>query len=407
MANDVFRPTPSNKVEQPKPGAGEWRPLVQRSPSMTYNYGGNDSVAPEAGPEAAQPGSQPQPQPQPGPRQAQPLPADFGYDDEHPLLKVPFSLTVANQRYTGESISLMQIHAQADEGRMLGNGTRHIAIINFTFESFVLTLRPEITVISEDVHGKSVFQFTNPTGNHLPQLRYILNSHIGGDFVTIDGMISYTGPTAPPQPKGAAAGHSLMSRVRSIGVAALSVLLIVVAAGVLLKRYTTAYEMHPVFVEQAGQKMRATAAGQISYLNPNAAEGEVLYSVNANTGNALNFMMPCDCEAIVTKGISEGSTVLQTDLILTIFVNTSLIRAQTLMSIEGLNRAMNGDRVHMDLNDGRRIPVEVIASEATTAASLRGDLFVPVELVSADGALSTKDIGKSARLRLSKGLLGL
>ncbi|WP_139792759.1 hypothetical protein [Pseudophaeobacter leonis] len=129
------------------------------------------------------------------------MPVDFGYDDEHPLLKVPFSLTVAGQRYTGESISLMQIHAQADEGRMLGNGTRHIAIINFTFESFILTLRPEITVISEDVQGKSVFQFTNPTGDHLPQLRYILNSHIGGGFVTPDGMISYTGPTRPPNQK--------------------------------------------------------------------------------------------------------------------------------------------------------------------------------------------------------------
>ncbi|KAE9630078.1 hypothetical protein GP644_10350 [Parasedimentitalea maritima] len=322
-------------------------------------------------------------------------------------MKIPYSVTVAGQRYAGDSISLMQIHAQATEGGMLGNGTRHIAIINFAFESFVLSLHPEVMVISEDVQGKSVFQFTDPTGGHLPQLRYIVNSHIGGDFVSVDGMISYTGPSAPKKPKGEARGHSLMNRVRSLGVAALSVLLIVVAGSVLLQRYSTSYEMHPVFVERAGQKMRATAAGQISYLNPNAAKGEVLYSVNANTGNVLNFTMPCDCEVVVTKGISDGTTVLQTDLILTIYVNTSLIRAQTLMSIEGLNRAMNGDQVHMDLNDGRSIPVEVIASEATTAASLRGDVFVPVELVSEEGALTTKDIGKSARLRLSKGLLGL
>jgi len=415
MANDLFRLTPSDRLETPEPKAEEWRPLVQRSASMTYNYGTPESAAPEAGSQTtnhqtqpqSQPQAQAQPEPKSAPRTAQSLPVDFGYDDEHPLLKIPFSVTVAGQRYTGESISLMQIHAQANEGGMLGAGARHIAIINFTFESFVLTLHPEIAVISEDVQGKSVFQFSNPTGVHLPQLRYLLNSHIGGDFVTVDGMVSYTGPTAPKVTKGEARGRSVMSRVRSIGVAALSALLIVAAAGVLLKRYTTSYEMHPVFVERAGQKMRATAAGQISYLNPNAAKGEVLYSVNANTGNVLNFMMPCDCEVVVTKGILDGTTVLQTDLILTIYVNTSLIRAQTLMSIEGLNRAMNGDQVHMDLNDGRSIPVEVIASEATTAASLRGDIFVPVELVSEDGALTTKDIGKSARLRLSKGLLGL
>lgn len=405
MANDLFRLTPSDQLETPEARAEERRPLVQRSASMSNQYGTPESAAPEPAPSA--PPQQSQPYPPSDTRETQSLPIDFGYDDEHPLLKIPFSVTVAGQRYTGDRLSLMQIHAQANEGGMLGNGARHIATISFIFESFVLTLHPEITVISEDIQGKSVFQFTNPTGDHLPQLRYILNSHIGGDFVTIDGMVSYTGPTALKKPKVAATGHSVVNRVRSIGVAALSALLILTATGVLLKRYTTGYEMHPVFVERAGQKMRATAAGQISYLNPNAAKGEVLYSVNANTGNALNFMMPCDCEVVVTKGISKGTTVLQTDLILTIFINTSLIRAQTLMSIEGLNRAMNGDRVHMDLNDGRRIPVKVIASEATTAASLRGDLFVPVELVSEDGALTTKDIGKTARLRLSKGLLGL
>ena len=403
MANDLFRLTPSDQLETPEARAEERRSLVQRSASMSNHYGTPESAVPEPAPSAPPQQSQPATDT----RETQSLPIDFGYDDEHPLLKIPFSVTVAGQRYTGDTLSLMQIHAQANEGGMLGNGARHIATINFIFESFVLTLHPEITVISEDIQGKSVFQFTYPTGDHLPQLRYILNSHIGGDFVTIDGMVSYTGPTALKKPKGEATGHSVVNRVRSIGVAALSALLILTATVMLFKRYTTGYEMHPVFVERAGQKMRATAAGQISYLNPNAAKGEVLYSVNANTGNALNFMMPCDCEAVVTKGISKGTTVLQTDLILTIFINTSLIRAQTLMSIEGLNRAMNGDRVHMDLNDGRSIPVKVIASEATTAASLRGDLFVPVELVSEDGALTTKDIGKSARLRLSKALLGL
>ncbi len=417
MANDIFRLTPSDKLDKLEPRPEARRPLVQRSASMTPDPGSDHPDAargqmPHHGsePTAAAGATLGQPDadiPASNPKGGQSLPIDFGYDDEHPLLNIPFSLTVAGQRYSGDSISLMQVHAKADAGAMLGKGTRHIAIINFSFESFVLTLHPEITVVSEDPQGNSVFQFTDPTGDHLPQLRYILNSHIGGDFVTVDGMVSYTGPTEPKTPKGAAAARSITDRVRSIGVAALSVLLIVAAAGVLFKRSTTGFEMHPVFIEQAGQKMRATAAGQISYLNPQAAKGDVLYSVNANTGNVLNFMMPCDCEVVVTKGISEGTTVLQTDLILTIFVNTSEIRAQTLMSIEGLNRAMNGDQVHMDMNDGRSIPVTVIASEATTAASMRGDLYVPVELVSVDGALTTEDIGKSARLRLSKGLLGL
>ncbi|WP_425100795.1 hypothetical protein [Tropicibacter sp. S64] len=345
-----------------------------------------------------------QPAAQPAPAAGKALPPDFGYDDEHPLLDVPFSLSINGQRYTGEKLSLMQLHATCDEGAPLGKGTHHVAILHFAFENFSVTLHPEITVLSEADDGASVFQFAHPTGHHLPQLRYILNSFIAGDFVTLDGMVSYTGPLEPKKAKGEAAKASIADRVRSISVAAVSGLLILAAAFVLFKRYTTGHEMHPVFIEQAGQMMRATAPGQISYLNPSAGKGEVLFSINANTGDVLNFTMPCDCEAVVSQGINEGATVLQTDLILTIFVNTSEIRAQTLMSIEGLNRAMNGDVVTMDLNDGRSVRVNVIASEATTAASMRGDLYIPVTLVPVDGALTSEDIGKSARLRLSKSL---
>ncbi len=39
--------------------------------------------------------------------------------------------------------------------------------------------------------------------------------------------------------------------------------------------------------------MKATTAGQISFLNPNAKKGEVAFSINANTGDVLNFQLPC------------------------------------------------------------------------------------------------------------------
>ena len=45
--------------------------------------------------------------------------------------------------------------------------------------------------------------------------------------------------------------------------------------------------MHPVLIERVGQDMQATTAGQISYLNPDATKGEVLFSVNANSGDIL------------------------------------------------------------------------------------------------------------------------
>jgi hypothetical protein len=76
------------------------------------------------------------------------------------------------------------------------------------------------------------------------------------------------------------------------------------------------------------------------------------------------------------------------------------------MSIEGLARAMSGDTAYLDMSDGRTIPVQVVATSATNAAALQGDLFVPVDLVPDAGALGPDDIGKSARLRLSRSWFG-
>jgi mannuronan synthase len=147
--------------------------------------------------------------------------------------------------------------------------------------------------------------------------------------------------------------------------------------------------------------MRATTAGQIAYLNPAAKKGEVVFTINANTGDVLNFQLPCDCEVAVTDGIFEGATVLPFDVILSIFDATLGVRVQTQISIEGLAKVMNGAGATLDVNDGQSIPVRVETTSATTAAALRGDPAVPVRLVPAAGALTPQDIGKAARLRLS------
>ncbi len=330
---------------------------------------------------------------------------DFGFDDEHPAVKLPFVLIVDGQRFSGSSLSVTHIYATTTDAPEIAAGTRHAAVLKISFKSFSITLHPLVTVQKVGA-GQVVFQFTDPTGDHLPQLRYILNNMISGDFVSLDGLVSYTGPTEPKKAKDAAK-TSVMERVRSIAVSLLSACLALAAAFVVYTRYTTSFEMHPVFVDRAGQQMRATTAGQLSYLNPAAGRGEVVYSINSNTGDVLSFQMPCDCEVAVSKNFSEGSTVLPTDLILTIFDNSVEIRVQTLMSVEGLARAMRGDRVHLDMSDGRLIPVTVKPGDTSIAANLRGDLYVPVDLGVSEGTLTSEDIGKSARLRLSKPLLDI
>ena len=341
------------------------------------------------------------------PAKPAPLPADFAYDSEHPVLAVPFTASMGEARLDGTGLSVAAAYVAIDgalDPRWTGH--RAPARLQFAFDGFSVVLEAEVMIAGSRRPGEMTLQFTDPLGPHLPQLRHIVNSNIAGDLVSLGGFLSYTGPTKPKAARAAETTSAHGRRLRSLGVAALSLLLIAAALGLMISRATQTYEPRPVFIEREGRDMRATTAGQIAYLNPKAAKGEVVFTINANTGDVLNFQLPCDCEVSVTEGIFEGATVLPFDVILSIFEPTLGVRVQTQISIEGLAKVMNGDQATLDVNDGRSLPVRVETNSATSAAALRGDPSVPVRIVAEPGALTPADIGKAARLRLSSSWFG-
>lgn len=332
------------------------------------------------------------------------VPAGFGLENEHPMLTMPFSLKVGNEWVQGKRISVTEIEVAASKDSVVA-GKKDLATLSFPFENMAITLTAEVTATNRGDGNTCVLLFSEPTGAHLAQLRYIINSFIAGDLVTLKGLMSYSGPTQPKAAK-AAEKKNVRDRVRSIGLAFASLIIAFVAGTVVFSRYTSSYEMHPVFIDRAGHGMQATVAGQVTYLNPAAADGEVAFSIASTTGDVLSFQMPRDGEVVLASEIFEGATVLPTDLILTIFDDTPALRLRTMISIEGLTRALQGDPATIELRDGRKLPVTVNVRDMTRAATLRGDLFVPIDLTVKDGSLELSDTNKSARLRLSKTLLG-
>ena len=332
------------------------------------------------------------------------LPAGFGLENEHPMLTMPFMVRIGGAFCDGKRISVTEIEVSVPKGTM-GTGFKDVATLSFPFEDFAITLTAEVTVADRGDKDTTVLLFAEPTGAHLAQLRYILNSFIAGDIITLRGMMAYTGPTQPKAPK-VMQPKSIRDRVRSVTVALTSLAIILIAAWAVFSRYTSAYEMHPVFIDRDGLSMQATVAGQVTYLNSEAPVGEVAYTIASNTGDVLSFQMPQDGEVIVASKISEGATVLPSDLIMTIFKINHSLRLRTLISIEGLTRALQGDLATIELNDGRKLPVSIEVRDTTRAAALRGELFVPIDLTVKGESLSPSDANKSARLRLSKTLLG-
>ncbi len=337
---------------------------------------------------------------------AAPLPPDFAYENEHPVIPVPFKAMLGDARLDGVALSVTAAYV-AINGKIdpAWRGHREVITLQFDFNGFSITLFPEVVIAGSRNDGEMTLQFLDPAGPHLPQLRYILNSYIAGDFVTMNGMLNYTGPAKPKTAKGAETPTSKL-RMRSMAVAVLSLTIIAATANHLYDRATQTLEPRPVFIERVGQDMRATTAGQVVYLNPEAKTGEVVFSINSNSGDVLNFQLPCDCEVAVTEGIFEGATVLPIDVILTFFDSTVGVSVETQMSIEGLAKAMNGERAFLDINDGRSVPARVVVTSATNAAAAAGELFVPVQIEVPPGVLTEEDIGKAARLRLSRSPFG-
>lgn len=334
------------------------------------------------------------------------IPQDFVYETEHPEMPVPFKAVIAGHTLEGARLSVTAAYVVIVgpfEPAWIGH--KEIVQLVFQFKGFAITLYPEVVVSGSTGPDEMTLQFQDPLGDHLPQLRYILNTFIAGDFVTMNGMLGFSGPVKPKNVKIDDAANP-RRRIRSIAVGVMSALLILIAANILISRAIQQYESRPVFITRSGSQMTATAAGQVAFLNPDAKKGEVVFLINTNAGDVLSFKMPCDCEVAIYEGIREGSTVLPNDIILSLFESNSTLQIQTRMSIEGLSRVLGGDRVYMELTDGRIIPTTVKVTAATNTAALRGDPFVPVILVPQAGKLSMQDIGKSARLRLSKTLFG-
>ncbi|MEM9640117.1 MAG: hypothetical protein AAGA19_01350 [Pseudomonadota bacterium] len=332
------------------------------------------------------------------------LPEEFAYDTEHPVVPVPFTAHLGDKRVKGAGLSAVAAYVEVPgpvDPSILG---RQLPVrLQFDFDGFTINLFP-VARIAQSRENQLILQFLDPTGPHLPQLRYILNSYIAGDFISLGAMLGYSGPTRPKNPP-VEDGRRFGRFVKRTLTLALSLSLIGVAALAIHQRYTQSYEPRPVFIMRDGHDMRATSAGQLTFLNPQARAGDVVFTIAANSGDVLNVTLPCDCEVNVSDGVYEGATVLPSDPILSFFPSNIDVRVQTQMSIEGIAKAMGGEDVFLDFEDGRSVAVEVMLNSASNAAAARGDLYLPVVLLAVEDELGAEDIGKPARVRLTRSLL--
>jgi mannuronan synthase len=318
---------------------------------------------------------------------------------DHPMMEIPFMVGIDGRQYRGMRLSLVmaEIGGLMDPG--LENATRLMRLV-FPFHGFSVTLGVLglIKHVDRD-KGLASVTFVDPGGEHLPQMRHILNSYIAGDLVALGGVIGVGSTLPSPAARAAsAAATRKLTLSRVLGTAAMALATVVLLGGASMLAYSRIFTQPiatPGRAMQDGMTLGAIAAGQLDYVNLEASEGEVAFSIRTITGDLLSIAMPCTCTATL-QGTAVGATVQSGDAVLTVSQPDAPLVITTQVTPDELLQLAFADHVNIRFADGETIRAR---AETEGLRSQAGDALIPVRLIP-DAALPASRAGQLSELTI-------
>ena len=300
---------------------------------------------------------------------------------DHPMMDVPFMVGIDGRQYRGMRLSLAMAEIGGLMDPSLENATRLMRLV-FPFHGFSVTLGVLglIKHVDRD-KGLASVTFVDPGGEHLPQMRHILNSYIAGDLVALGGVIG-VGSTLPSPAKRAAnaAAARKLTLPRIFGTAGMALATVLLLGGASMLAYSRIFTQPiatPGRAMQDGMTLGAIAAGQLDYVNLEASEGEVAFSIRTITGDLLSIAMPCTCTATL-QGTAVGATVQSGDAVLTVSAPDAPLVVTTQVTSDELLQLAFADHVNIRFADGKTIRAR---AETQGLRGQSGDALVPVRLI--------------------------
>lgn len=313
---------------------------------------------------------------------------------DHPVIAMPFHAEIDGRQYKGRGISLVRAEiAGLIDPHMAG--LERIAWLVFQFQGFTVGLSTEVTIQEVDAaKGTAVLVFQDPMGEHLPQLRHLINAYIAGDIVTLGQAMSVR-PPATTKPKGGSAPRRLRRFGGTIVLLLVTAVLVGLVASKVFQRVFTDRLAMPVVAGFDGRTLAATATGQIEFLDPEAKAGEIAFAIRANTGQTLSVVMPCDCR-VETLGSKAGSTVFAGDPILRVSEpDAQMILTGSVLPGEMIDLA-RAESVDLKFADGVHVPARL--AKDGLGSAVPGEP-VPVRLTP-DVQLADDRVGQMAEVTL-------
>ncbi|WP_321340021.1 hypothetical protein [uncultured Cohaesibacter sp.] len=326
------------------------------------------------------------------------------HTSEQAILQMPFSVVIDGRQYEGDGISLVNAYVKGLASRDYGQIIKP-ATFRVPFDGFQVTMAIEVVMVCvDDVTGLYRLDFLNPTGPHLPRLRYILNAYIAGEIVDINDLLSITADKVKKAKSGSAdSERSFVQRFKSmVGAAfvgAATVGLVVLAGSLVQNRLLIRDVPKLATIVPSGAVIKAGVDGQIVYVNPQAGLEEPLVAIQGADGRQLTVVNPCDCTLTIAKSSVVGNVVATNDNLAFIPGNDSGLLVSAILPDKEAEMLVFGGVAEATLADGRTINLQI----KDIKPPVSGGAVTRVTFTAPEGLLTLSDTGSPAKLRIKDG----
>jgi hypothetical protein len=282
-------------------------------------------------------------------------PAEPAIHGEHPVIRLPFSVLINGRSFQGNGLSIVGAEATGLIDPQL-HGRVQVVTLAFSFPGYTIALPVDAAIgAGAPESGTVTLRFLEPTGPHLPQLRYILNSYVGGDLIGVDGLIRTADKVEKVRAEAPSAKPSttqgIMNGVRWGVFAGLGLLLVGFVGVKLYERLFVAPVTGLSTVTLDGMDLRAISPGQLDFVNPAAVKGDIAFAIRTTSGEVLAVSMPCDC--VVAPGSAQtGATVLAGDTVMTVAPADAPVVISSKVDGNGLRMLASGAHAEVHLPNG-------------------------------------------------------
>lgn len=328
----------------------------------------------------------------------QPKPTNFAGDSEHPVLQIPFTVIIDGRSYKGAGLSLVSAFAKGLATPAL-EGQRRIAMLRFNFGGYTVNFPVDVDIeTTSSATGLVALRFLDPTGPHLPQLRYLLNAFVAGEVADVGGLLSAAsriGLDTKRDPRKAPRGSWIKRTVSSLALVAASILLAGIVSKGIYDRFFVLKADGVSVVSAEGMTLRAISSGQIDFVNPNAKLGEPLLAIRAATGDVVTLTKPCDCTILNSK-VAPGLTVLAGEPLMQLSTAEAKPIVQAILNADAVQALASGAEVQIEFADGRIVPAAVSpVTPLESGQALHGQVTL-----SPAGNVALADLGQPVVVRI-------